>query len=213
MPLLYKKNKFLLFIHIPKTGGSYVEREAVKQGWKAYFIINGHRSIDMPFLAVSPQHFHANFYETIFDLSKGLAAFTIVRHPFTRLKSEYYWQVSTHVTKDSPTDWIHSSMKKLGKNKSFFDNHLRPQEDFLPRTADCRVFKFEEDGVREALKFLNLHKTMRPKIWLERILPSRRAKQSRYDFHVERDFESHRGFIETCYSDDMKRFGYDFKKQ
>lgn len=209
MPLLSKDSKFFYFIHIPKTGGTSIENAARKGGWRVQMLVSGHSHRDMPFLPVTPQHFHGEILDKIFNFSEGLSVFTIVRHPFHRFKSEYYWQTRQGLTNLYASSWISSAMGSCKLNKSVYDNHLRPQIDFLPKNISTTVFKLEEDGIEDALRLLHIkgmptwrkliNKTSREKI----------SKKSIYTQDIEEQFEIERRAIEAFYLDDMKEFGYE----
>ena len=155
MPLFSKQGRFVYFIHIPKTGGSYIENVAQQNGWDAHFLLKGTPFADSHFMPVSPQHFHAELLEQIFDFSKGIEIFTIVRNPFDRLKSEYYWQRRHQITDAAVEDWIPRVMEEYSENPNVYRNHIRPQVDFLPTTAKAQVFMLESDSVSQSLLFLS----------------------------------------------------------
>ncbi len=209
MPLFSKKGRYVLFVHIPKTGGSYIEKAAQANGWRTDLLLNGFRITENSFLQVSPQHFHAGLYEQMFDLCKEIEVFTVVRHPFNRLKSEYYWQRKQERT-DVPVDeWVPRVLGECMENPCIHDNHIRPQIDFLPTRAKHRVFKLEEEGISKALAFLGARSE---KSMFNRLKPAFRrskVKASVYEPEIEKAFQVRRQDIETFYANDMHEFGYD----
>jgi hypothetical protein len=209
MPLLSRADKFFYFIHIPKTGGSHVEEMASRGGWKIHMMVRGVNARKLDFLPITPQHFHADLLERIFQFDKGLDAFTIVRHPFARFKSEYYWQKKQGMTTLPPKRWIQSAMVAFREDNSVFDNHLRPQIEFIPQTASTKVFKLEENGIIKSLSLLEVkHKVSI--LDLLRSGPKRNtSKRSKREEEVEDAFQSKRSLIETFYQDDLKAFGYE----
>ena len=92
----------ILFIHIPKCGGSSISRIFQKNNWDVSFFFKDKSLSEIQYLKSSSQHYHGEIIKNIFDISKFNKTFTIVRNPFNRLKSEYYWQlnkkISTNIT-------------------------------------------------------------------------------------------------------------------
>ncbi len=146
MPLFSKNGKTILFVHIPKTGGTsiyyFFKENTFTVDWfnSSYDIINKESS---------PQHRHRE--KIIEFLNKKPFAydysFTIVRNPLDRLISEYFQQcrnedaLSKKLTSKDFSFWVDQVFKKHKQNPIFFDNHIRPQVDFL--LDDSVVFRFE----------------------------------------------------------------------
>lgn len=155
MPLHRIGDKIVLFVHIPKTGGSTIE---------AWLNDLGPRALKYPGkyegLLVAPQHFHADLLEKIIPNDFYEDAFCIVRDPFERLMSEYRWvfrrkmplskrlwlqsakshevDLSWHFAK-----WVRKQLSRTDKDPLTRDNHIRPQSDFLG-VEKCRVYRFED---------------------------------------------------------------------
>ncbi|PID50092.1 MAG: hypothetical protein CR991_03100 [Proteobacteria bacterium] len=216
MPLLTQKDRIVFFIHIPKTGGSYIEETARQNGWDVQFIVNGINAKKLDFMPVSPQHFHAELYEKIFKLEKKIEIFTIVRHPFDRLKSEYYWQYKQGISYLKPDEWISFIFKEYHKNPSAYDNHIRLQTEFIPSFADCFIFKLENEGIVNALNYLGLNKQnnlIKKALGYIRAGNSDKLKVSNYLAEIEDIFAKRRDDIEQFYIADMNRFGYNISKK
>ena len=84
MPLYRFHNRLVLFVHIPKTGGTSVEHYLRELGQSAF--VHGRK---IPGLSMTPQHFHARIYQRILPPSFYDYAFCIVRNPLDRLVSEF----------------------------------------------------------------------------------------------------------------------------
>lgn len=161
MTVFAKDEKNVLFIHIPKTGGSAVTKHFADSGWEISYLDRS--SISDPlsanyFRKMSPQHMHAETLARIFDLSKFDFIFSVVRHPIARFKSEFAFR-NPHVkenelTHDMVNSWWESELRQYKNNKHHLDNHLRPQVDFL--TKDSAIFKLE-DGLS---KIFELERSM-----------------------------------------------------
>lgn len=150
MPIFSINNKKILFIHIPKTGGTSIEN------WLSNF---GEMQFYQPgfptFMKCTPQHLTVNdinvlFGEDCFDLT-----FAVVRNPYERLISEYFFRTENQNKKFKRrvnfSDWLMLHLNKSKANKHHFDNHLRPQTDFVDE--EMQIFKLE-DGLDDVVKFL-----------------------------------------------------------
>ena len=88
MPVAVVNGRSVLFVHIPKTGGSSVERYLSRHG--SVLLQGNGRDAG---LRCSAQHLHAEALASI-DAADGHDwSFTIVRHPVARLVSEYRYQM------------------------------------------------------------------------------------------------------------------------
>ena len=76
---------------------------------------------------------HRRLLETVFNGDTFDYSFTLVRHPVERFVSEYKFQVAASKRPDfAPiAEWIEDLPTKLPENPFAFDNHLRPQHEFI----------------------------------------------------------------------------------
>lgn len=152
MPCILVKNnhtvKSVLFSFVPKTGGSALISFFNQLGCK----INLHNENNniVGLLKCPSQHFHYEILDQIYDIDKFDYSFTIVRHPFDRLKSDYMWSyrnLEKNMNPDSFENWINFMFKNFKKNTYTFDNHIRPQNEFIgPKIK--KVYKYE-DGLEK----------------------------------------------------------------
>lgn len=155
MPVLYAGTKRILYIHVPKTGGTSVERLLSSMGEVVGVYTDYRRTL----LPCTPQHFHADLLRQTFSTTRGDIAnfdfvFMTVRDPIQRLSSEYRFQ-QTHrsrrralyesVRYRDADAWARSAVKKFRRDPYLYDNHIRPQVDFL--LPGTEVFRLE-DGLR-----------------------------------------------------------------
>jgi len=93
----YYKEKTLLFIHIPKTGGTIVEYNIKKKTSQKLSGMCGRKNtlLDFPYNQKSLQHL---FYTTIYKFRDKLninfdniKIFTIVRNPYDRIISDLFF--------------------------------------------------------------------------------------------------------------------------
>jgi len=156
MPSLALDDRLIWFAHCPKAGGTSVERFMVERwgaavghlhwGWDLWWTGGGWRRADPP---CSPQHL------TWADAAPRLprapdAAFAVVRDPVARMLSEYRWQgharrgtrAGRALARLPFSTWLGIMLGLAARNPYAFDNHLRPQADFVPPGA--RVFRLED---------------------------------------------------------------------
>ena len=157
-----------MFIHIPKTAGTSIEYAFMDAGWKDKHLIiraRGDGGFDGP---CHPQHWHHGLMQRYVYPEEGqtLEEFALVRNPFTRCISEYFWigggqpQDYNNNFFNGLTNYIQDNLKKYVKNEEQWqadkegwlqkkkryhaDNHWRPQWHFIgPNT---KVYKYEELG-------------------------------------------------------------------
>lgn len=146
MPLYRNNDRAILLVHIPKTGGSSLEEMLVQAG--AEQALKFHKRLG--YSACTPQHMHWEVLCRWVPKSFYNFSLTIVRNPFDRLASEYAWRL--HVSQKLIPEfniWIRNTFERYEKDPYVYDNHIRPQVDFVgPRV---KVFKLE-DGLNQAAK-------------------------------------------------------------
>lgn len=137
MPFVEINNRRILFIHIPKTGGSSIEKWLQQHG-KVRFLDPYPR----PITRVSPQHFPISDIARIFSSDWWSWAFTVVRNPYDRIESEYFYQRSLHKKISDFSTWVEDSLEILEDDPFYLDNHLRSQVYFLDGSVN--YFKYED---------------------------------------------------------------------
>jgi len=148
MPAYRINGKNVLFIHVPKTGGTSVERFLA--GVSPVSLHNGGVKLlrpvrDARFTRSLPlQHFHGALLEAMFAPGFFDYAFMIVRDPLDRMTSEYrhslkLGRIDTRLAFDS---WLRLSLAIARAAPNLRNNHYRPQADFICFGAE--VFKFEQ---------------------------------------------------------------------
>jgi hypothetical protein len=140
-------NKKCIYIHIPKTAGTSVEqflRDHGRNGLE-YHGVRGGRSM---------HHF------TAFDLKRENPSifniyykFSIIRNPYDRLLSEYYWTPIPGIgykSRQTKADFI-TYVSKVVNQKLFYDNifndHFIPQYLFIYNGKNSLVdqlFRYED---------------------------------------------------------------------
>ena len=160
MTIFMQQGIKILFIHIPKTGGTTFTDTMIELGWEPSFCIRGKTPDELIHLRTTPQHYHAKILNRVLKLSEFDLQLSIMRNPFERLKSEFYWQRIKAYRKakadekpfsyPDPIQWFHSVKKAYKSDKFIHDNHIRPQIDFF--TTSTEVFKLESNGIISAIE-------------------------------------------------------------
>lgn len=164
MPALRVNDQFLLFSHIPKTGGTSIEQYLKKKG---EMILYSPRQL--PGMLVSPQHMNTALINQLYPPDFFFEKFAVMRDPIDRLISEYRYVKKLKlpfeiggavrknifgVEKKMPfNDWALRALEACAENPFFGDNHIRPQSDFID--SDTRVFLFEE-GIDKVYRWIDL---------------------------------------------------------
>src|ERR1700722_5127549 len=127
MPVFQKNNVSILFVHIPKAGGTRVENFFRQLGWKVSLFDGGQVKPSLNTVSwCSPQHFHATILKNIFNINRFEYCFAIVRNPIDRIKSEVRWRKAYFNPAIEPEQWIENALLSYGSNPFIHDNHIRP---------------------------------------------------------------------------------------
>lgn len=198
MPIFEKKGRRVAFIHIPKAAGSSVEHLFKSDGWTMSFYKPTYDGY-----TVSDQH------QTYRDLKKRIAdldelkSFVITRDPFSRLVSEWGYQTKRIRSSNlSFSDFVRHLECSLRVDTRYWDNHYRPQSDFIDDHIDA-VIKMED--IREGLPiFLRENGIMNdPKIpHINRVQKRRIRPELNVDHEV-------RERIMRVYARDYTMLGYE----
>lgn len=165
MPSLTLDDRLIWFAHCPKAGGTSVETAMVAAwgdrvghlhwGWDLWWKAGGWRLADPP---NSPQHLTWEDAQRVLPRAPD-AVFALVREPARRMVSEYRYQRrdrrgtrAGRALACLPFSlWLRLMLAMARKNPHSFDNHFRPQDDFVPEGA--LVFRLE-DGLEAPLAWL-----------------------------------------------------------
>lgn len=207
MPVFRKNNKNILFIHVPKTGGSTIEEVFRSSGYEVMYLDGkmGPGSANY-FRKCAPQHMNAEMLEHNFQLDRFDLTFMVVRNPLARFKSRYVWSQRKRDTlsPEVNADWVEKQFREYSSNPFVGGNHVRPQIDFL--TPGCDVYNFEL-GMQTIIDDLD----SRFNFALNHEIPNVRegksvSKMSSKDVVVSPGLERR---IKEFYADDYIRFGYE----
>ena len=147
MPLFEKNGEKVLFVHIPKTGGSSIEAALEKITSMTFFSHNPPEG-----LVVCPQHLQVGAIRSLLGAKGWHWSCAIVRDPYDRLESEYFYRLRNH--RPDFSTWVMYHIESARQNRSLMDNHFRPQSDFID--SGVAVYRYE-DGLNAVLKGLTDH--------------------------------------------------------
>jgi hypothetical protein len=186
MPYFKKEN--ILFIHIPKTGGTSVERFFSKTTPNNIALMGHEKGSD-----ITLQH---TPYETLMKdkkefISPDAKIITIVRNPYERIMSDLFYlkKINIHSTKK---EVLHKIEEYVRENS---DNHGIPQYVFLkgvPKVLIMHTETLTEDMHRLGYKEFNAHYN------------ANKTKVNYYDYLNDESIR----FINKYYDKDFKFFNY-----
>jgi len=197
MPIFEKDGKRLLFVHIPKTGGT-----AVYEHLKPHFSVSFHRqgneqTLKPTAIKVNPQHFTAEDIALMFPEGYFDYRFAIVRDPMTRVVSEYKWRSRFFKKEVEFNDWIVEQVEEYRKSPFHYDNHIRPQSDFVDESLE--VFRME-DGLSPVIQRINERLGLK--------LPEMVSRANQSPQKSLKFTRANRALVKSLYQADFERFGY-----
>jgi hypothetical protein len=204
MPVFLKGDKRVLFIHVPKAGGTSIEAFFDANGFKTFYLDRGGSPESLnPARTCSPQHMAGDLLRALFDLGKFDFVFMTVRHPVQRLLSKFVMETGERSSIERLETWIAEDFSPVLRNPGHMDNHLRPQVDFLVNEA--RIFRLE-DGFDTAL-MTALRRAVGNVFPVPGVGHEMRASAGAPDF--ARIHHALRAVVLNYYAKDFVTFGYE----
>ena len=203
MPFIEHNNRRLLYLHVPKTGGTTIE------SWLGTIAPLRFHSVGLPTaLRCTPQHLQMKDFNQIFGNGYFDHVVMTVRNPYDRIASEYRMQAMLEgkgVWKAARgfSLWLEQVLDARKDNPYFLDNHLRPQWEFLG--SGVEVLKFE-DGLPSIVARIATILGVEPPATLG------------HDYHTSASGitvkwdKIDRLRVQEVYRKDFESFGYSFKK-
>ena len=147
MPIFSKiiegKKHQILFVHIPKSGGTTINEFFKFINYKSYFEPN---KFFKKQLKIPPQHYNYKILDSLLNLNKFSFSFTVVRNPFDKLISSYLWSLkySSVFNKKfySFEEWFDITLSNFKRNENFMANHIIQQVKFVGPKINS-IYKFE----------------------------------------------------------------------
>ncbi len=197
MPFIHEHD--LLFVHIPKTGGTSIEKKFQLE--PSYY--NCYRHDELLFPAkntiFSQQHYTPDLIKDLYESwFKSYKKFTIVRNPYTRSISEYFFRNNlTSFDDDDFYKWT----EKFCKTGHLLD-HALPQSEYFIGVEYDYVLKFE--SLNDDFKNMCVELGIDPEL----------GHHNKSGFDCKRCVEdlSQKSIemINKKYIDDFTKFGYKF---
>ncbi len=198
MPIFKIDEELVLFVHIPKTGGASVE---------SFF--RHHTTVHMfddrplnPDFRCSPQHFHCDQLKKLLPFNWYSYKFTIIRNPYTRLVSEYRMRMLNKLSNQVPVvpfdQWVDETFNNYSKNPWIWDNHIRPQWEFVDDSFE--IFQFEE-GIPKIINKIRYRLELPP---INEPIPHRQKSKKIPVLPSNETLSS----IAAFYKEDFRRFNY-----
>ena len=157
MPFVRSPSGLIYFAHVPKCGGTSVERYL--RGRFGKLALHDGRFLMRPpearWSKSSRQHLTITDLEQLIPVGFFDLSFAVVRHPVDRLVSLFRYQRDI-VGRIAPgvafSRWLDLLPQRLAEKPYYLDNHPRPICDFVPEGA--RIFRLE-DGLAPVAEWLD----------------------------------------------------------
>jgi hypothetical protein len=148
---------------------------------------------------ISPQHIQIKDIKLLLKEDFWDYSFAIVRNPYNRLESEFFFRTRS-ISADIPdfSGWVIDTINTVKERPFLFDNHIRPQFEFIDNEVD--IFRFE-DGIDFIIEKLS------KKLGIQRpaIIPKEKKSNRK---EVNWSIEALTIFNEF-YHNDFEAFGYE----
>lgn len=136
MPFIAAENKRILFVHIPRTGGT-----ALESSLREIAPVRLHTVGQPPALRCTPQHLRKSDIDMLFGENYFDYSFAIVRNPYDKIESEYrlHCAIQRSSVWGSPLPfslWLEQQLTQATNNSWHGDNHFRPQWEFVDRHTE-----------------------------------------------------------------------------
>jgi hypothetical protein len=206
----YYVRKHILFIHIPKTGGTSVEYALKRRDIQTMFSGRFNRIMPQGRLRrISLQH------QTLHNIikyrrrlpvrfNKRLRIITVVRNPYKRLVSDLFWY--NLINNQTRPETVFEVIKRYVR-ANIYDNHNIPQHKFLVDEKGHmyrRIIIMKTERLTEQMKRkfnINL-------IHNSNVQGGKKVKKDYMSFLNEESIK----FINNFYKRDFELFGYEFIK-
>jgi len=162
MPFFNSEKGNVYFAHVPKCGGTSVERGLIDYGLALGFYRDDFWSIKKTFLTKSsPQHITKEELDSLFPEDFFDYSFTVLREPVGRFVSAYNFNLTRLRKFQSVDGFISEIEKKSERRRRVYDNHFLPAYRFIPEGA--KVF-YLEDGLDKVSEWLYKENILNEKV-------------------------------------------------
>lgn len=138
MPIIEKGNTRILFVHIPKNGGTTIERWLGKTARLMFY-----DEYPPPIYRVSPQHLPVSILKRLFGDGWWHYSFALIRNPYARAESEYFYRIKMG-DKGLPdfSSWLIENINSTKENPFHMDNHFQTQTYFIDKSVE--IYRLED---------------------------------------------------------------------
>ncbi|MCP9835638.1 MULTISPECIES: sulfotransferase family 2 domain-containing protein [unclassified Cyanobium] len=205
MTILTKDSNSILFLHVPKCGGSSIVDTFTANGYTSELEMRGKPAQDC--LLASPQHQTCSALKSLVRFDNIKEIFMVVRNPYQRLVSEYNWIFREVSPEERPeySQWVINSIAIVEQDPYYLDNHLRPMIDFLDVGHPARIFRLE-GGLQAIIEFY-----LQPVESMLNITVAHNKKASLFKYKSDNPALDERALhlVNKFYRDDFLAFGYE----
>jgi hypothetical protein len=152
--LFCKKNKSIFHIHIPRTGGRYINSIFKLNKFKPY-----HNNFNTTVQGIEVPHLHYPLYNFLEGVEDTENHFTIVRDPFERFKSAMKVIINSRSYPEEIYEliqnksWLFEFLDFEREVNSYKYNFFRPQCEFISNKTT--IYRFEDGLGDNFLEWLN----------------------------------------------------------
>lgn len=210
MPMFRHEGEIHYFAHVPKCGGSSVEKYLESRFGLMAFHEPGVSAPPwyLQWTKASAQHVAWSDLCRIFPVDWIASSFAVVRHPVDRLASAFNMRLGLG---QLPAGiGLEEFLGKYQRRRAFdpflFDNHLRPQSEIVPPKAT--VFQLE-NGLEQVVAYLD--ERFGPAAASEEVAhANKRREKPGFETVTARLSQGAVRLVEEIYGEDFERFGYAF---
>ncbi|MBL4766644.1 MAG: sulfotransferase family 2 domain-containing protein [Rhodobacteraceae bacterium] len=206
-----------VFVHIPKTAGQSIEMVFLRDlglTWKERSVLHMLRNKDPEKGPKQLGHLYASEYVRCGHISQDNFAkytkFTVVRHPYDRVISEYRYRVMTRIRRNNPRDEVldFDAFIRRDADGEFTDmaRHLVPQTRYIfDKNGQClvdRILRFETLSQDIGSLFIQLFGSARA-------LPYRNKSRAEYGLTPDNLTQEQKQVLQVRYRRDFEAFNYN----
>ena len=161
MPIFVTSKKIIHFAHVPKTGGTSVEKyilstRVARPAFLDYSFAT-HRA-ESPWNNSSPQHIDGASLRRLFPANFFTDYFAILRDPIKRFISAYLFQMNepgSKLRQININEFIATYLEASFKRNGWCDNHFLPQRRFLHPEGNYKLFYLNSEAMKNVKAYLD----------------------------------------------------------